>query len=103
MAPVTDEGADIPPRHGCRCEFTMAFQPVVDLERRAVVSYEALVRGRNGEGAAHVLSLVHTDHRYAFDQACRIKAVAIGTRLGVGTATRLGINCLPNSLCRPDA
>jgi hypothetical protein len=53
----------------------VAFQPVVDLDLRAVYAYEALVRGRNGEGAAEVLARVPAAGRHAFDQVCRVTPV----------------------------
>lgn len=36
---------------GLDFDFTMAFQPIVDLEKGRVFAQEALVRGANGEGA----------------------------------------------------
>src|SRR5947209_14738508 len=86
------------PRSGAALGFdlTMAFQPIVDLDRREVYSYEALVRGPNGEGAAHVLAQVTDANRYTFDQVCRIKALKIGKRLGL--TTRIDINFMPNAL-----
>jgi EAL domain-containing protein (putative c-di-GMP-specific phosphodiesterase class I) len=74
----------------------MAFQPIVYVDRREVYSYEALVRGPNGEGADHVLAQVNDANRYTFDQVCRVKALKLGKRLGV--STRLDINFLPNAL-----
>lgn len=38
--------------------FSMAFQPIVDIRKREVFAFEALVRGINGEGAASVLTQV---------------------------------------------
>jgi EAL domain-containing protein (putative c-di-GMP-specific phosphodiesterase class I) len=89
-------------RHGAVLgfDFTMAFQPIIDIDRRDVFSYEALVRGLTGEGAAHVLAHVTNDNRYTFDQVCRLKALALGTRLGV--TTRLDINFMPNALGRAE-
>jgi EAL domain-containing protein (putative c-di-GMP-specific phosphodiesterase class I) len=78
----------------------MAFQPIVDLDRREVYSYEALVRGHNGEGAAAILGRVNDTNRYVFDQICRIKALAWGKRLGV--TSRLDINFMPNALFQID-
>jgi predicted signal transduction protein with EAL and GGDEF domain len=40
---------------------TMAFQPIVDIETGAVFSYEALVRGANGQSAGEVLASVGYD------------------------------------------
>ena len=55
-------------------DFTMAFQPIIDLRTRTLFAYEALVRGTDGASAASVLALVNDRNRYRFDQACRIRA-----------------------------
>jgi EAL domain-containing protein (putative c-di-GMP-specific phosphodiesterase class I) len=78
---------------------TMAFQPVVDIKERRIDAYEALVRGPNGEGAPHVLSQVNAENRYAFDQACRVKAIEMAGALGIGCG--LNINFLPNAVYEP--
>ncbi len=41
---------------GLGFQFDYAYQPIVDVERRAVFAHEALVRGPGGEGAMTVLS-----------------------------------------------
>lgn len=82
-------------------EFTMAFQPVVDLEEGRIEAHEALVRGPAGEGAATVLAQLTPDNLYAFDQACRVKAIELAARLGLDT--RLNINFLPNAVYQPRA
>lgn len=79
---------------------TMAFQPIVDLESRSVFGYEALVRGKGGEGAATVLGLVDEHNRYAFDQTCRVTAIDLAARLGL--TGMLSINFLPNAVYRPE-
>jgi EAL domain-containing protein (putative c-di-GMP-specific phosphodiesterase class I) len=89
---------------GCQSEqtipdFTMALQPIVDLEARTVVAHEALVRGLGGEPARHVLEQVNKGNLYAFDQACRIQAIGLASRLGLHT--RLNINFLPNAVYEP--
>lgn len=81
--------------------FTMAFQPVVDLDENRIDAYEALVRGPDGEGAGQVLAQVTDGNRYAFDQACRVKAIEMATRLGVDR--QLNINFLPNAVYEPAA
>lgn len=85
-------------------EFTMAFQPIMDLRQGRPFAYEALVRGTGGEGAGWVLSQVEEHQRYRFDQACRVKAIELATRLGLGRITdcRLSINFLPNAVYRPE-
>lgn len=76
--------------------FLMAFQPVVDVTSQRIYAYEALVRGANGESAASVLMQVNETNRYAFDQACRVKAIETATRLGLDR--RLNINFMPNAV-----
>ncbi|MEO0035707.1 MAG: blue-light sensing protein using [Pseudomonadota bacterium] len=95
------------PCAGCRdgdgftLPFTMAFQPVIDLEARRIHGYEALVRGPAGEGAATILSQVTPENRYAFDQACRVRAIELAGRLGLDR--RLNINFMPNAVYQPAA
>lgn len=76
--------------------FTMAFQPIVDIVARSVHGYEALVRGPNGESAGLILGKVTSENRYAFDQACRVKAIQQASALGLDC--RLSINFLPNAV-----
>ncbi len=81
--------------------FTMAFQPIVDLQDRRIDAYEALVRGPAAEGAGYVLGQVNQENVYAFDQACRVKAIELAARLG--TDRQLSINFLPNAVYEPRA
>lgn len=83
--------------------FTMAFQPIIDVAAARIWGYEALVRGVAGEGAYQVLSQVTDQNRYAFDQACRVKAIELA---GVGIAdgdAKLSINFMPNAVYEPRA
>ena len=88
--------------HCNRCDapipfaFTMAFQPIVNVNQRQVIYYEALVRGPNGESAFSILSQVTDELMYRFDQACRIKAIELASALGM--RERLSINFLPNAV-----
>lgn len=79
--------------------FTMAFQPIVNLDERRVHAYEALVRGTDGAGAATILEQVTPSTRYRFDQECRSTAVELASRLGVDC--RLSINIMPNAMYDP--
>ncbi|HTI00519.1 MAG TPA: EAL domain-containing protein [Acidisoma sp.] len=79
--------------------FTMAFQPIVDITEQRIVAHEALVRGPGGESAASILAAVTPDTLYAFDQACRTKAIELAVRLGL--PARLNINFLPNAVYEP--
>lgn len=79
--------------------FTMAFQPIVDIRTESVFAHEALVRGPTGEGAASILERVTDENRYAFDQAARLRAIELASRLGM--TERLSINFLPNAVYHP--
>ncbi|SDH97926.1 EAL domain, c-di-GMP-specific phosphodiesterase class I (or its enzymatically inactive variant) [Propionivibrio dicarboxylicus] len=85
-------------------DFTMAFQPIMNLETNTPFAYEALVRGLNGEGAATILAKVNDSNRYRFDQACRVKAIELAAGLGLHELPdcHLSINFLPNAVYRPD-
>jgi EAL domain-containing protein (putative c-di-GMP-specific phosphodiesterase class I) len=73
----------------------------VDLREQRIDAYEALVRGPNGEGAAHVLGQVTAENLYAFDQACRVRAIELAARLGMDR--QLNINFLPSAVYEPRA
>ena len=83
--------------------FTMAFQPIIDVSASAIWGYEALVRGTGGEGALQVLSQVTDQNRYAFDQACRVKAIELAGRAIGDQHTKLSINFMPNAVYEPSA
>ena len=83
---------------------TMAFQPIVDVRSETVFAYEALVRGRDGQGAGQVLAQVSTDNRYAFDQVCRTTAIDLASKLDLAASgANLSINFLPNAVYEPRA
>ena len=82
-------------------DFTFAYQPIVDIHKRAIYAHEALVRGPNGESAASVLAKVNADNRYRFDQGCRVKAVMGAAKLGIKEF--LSINFMPNAVYQPEA
>ena len=95
---------------GCRdgadfdIPFAMAFQPIVDTATGAPFAYEALIRGIDGAGAADILARVTDAKRYAFDQACRVKAIESAIAAGLlKTDAKLSINFLPNAVYSPMA
>ncbi len=81
-------------------DFTMAFQPIVDVKNKTVFGYEALVRGLKQESAYSVISQVTDKIRYTFDQLCRVKAIALAAKLNL--PGMLSINFLPNAIYRPE-
>lgn len=85
--------------HRLGFQFRMAFQPIVDAARREVFAQEALVRGPRGENAGWVLAQVDDTNRYAFDQACRTRAIKRASR--IDPAARISINFLPNAVYDP--
>jgi len=80
--------------------FTFAFQPILDFATETIFSYEALVRGPEGQPAPWVLDQVNDTNRYRFDQSCRVAAIALAARLGM--QTNLNINFMPNAVYRPE-
>jgi EAL domain-containing protein (putative c-di-GMP-specific phosphodiesterase class I) len=86
-------------RDGLDFDFTMAFQPILDLSSQTIFAQEALVRSLDGDGAAAVLSKVTDTNRFSFDQQCRVKAVELASTLRL--PGRLSINFMPNSVYEP--
>jgi EAL domain-containing protein (putative c-di-GMP-specific phosphodiesterase class I) len=82
-------------------EFTMAFQPIVDVEAGEIFAHEALVRPPGGGTAADILNQIDENSVYAFDQHCRVKAVQLAAKLGMQGL--LSINFLPNAVYQPAA
>ena len=96
--------------NGCRdgqafeLPFSMAFQPIVDVNSGTIFAHEALVRGLAGEGAGSILNQVKDDNRYAFDQQCRVKAIELASKLyDPNDKVKLSINFMPNAVYEPRA
>ena len=84
--------------------FSMAYQPIVDVNAEDVFAYEALVRGPQGQSAGSVLGQVTSENRYAFDQGCRVEAITLAAKLGLPqTGARLSINFMPGAVYSPSA
>jgi EAL domain-containing protein (putative c-di-GMP-specific phosphodiesterase class I) len=77
-------------------DFSFAFQPIVNAQTREVVSFEALVRGPNGEPSREIFSKLDDCNRYCFDQACRVKAIYLASQLKLHQ--NLNINLFPNAM-----
>ncbi len=93
--------------HACRSDdgapfpFTMAFQPIVSKE--GIFAHEALVRGPEGQSAGSILAQVNNGNKYAFDQACRVKAIEMAAALGTDGSNSVSINFIPGAVYRPEA
>jgi EAL domain-containing protein (putative c-di-GMP-specific phosphodiesterase class I) len=84
-------------------DFTMAFQPIVDIETRSVFAYEALLRGREQQLAREILCRVNQKDMYAFDQSCQIKAIEMAVQLGiVRSGASVSINFMPGAVYHPE-
>jgi len=77
-------------------EFSFAFQPIVDIRSREIVSYEALVRGPKGEPSKSVFAQVPKHNFSKFDELCRRKAIYLASRLKI--PSRLNLNVTPSSV-----
>jgi EAL domain-containing protein (putative c-di-GMP-specific phosphodiesterase class I) len=73
------------PEYFKKINFSHAFQPIVDIEEKEIVSYEVLLRGGDEEPPYRVFEKVDTCDQILFDQFSREKAFQ--------TANRLGIKC----------
>lgn len=81
-------------------EFSMAFQPIVDVSGKQVWGYETLVRGLENESAAFILNQIDEPRVHSFDQLLRVKSINMAHRLDF--AEKLSINFLPNAVYKPE-
>jgi len=80
-------------------EFSMAFQPIINVREQSIFGYEALVRGLNNEPASEILDKIVEDNRYTFDQTIRVRAIQLASKLNL--QGMLSINFLPNAVYNP--
>jgi EAL domain-containing protein (putative c-di-GMP-specific phosphodiesterase class I) len=73
-------------------EFSFAFQPIVDVRNREIISYEALVRGPHGEPSASVFAQVPSRNFMRFDDICRRKAIHLASRLKIPNQLNLNLH-----------
>ncbi len=81
-------------------EFSFAFQPIVDVRNREIISFEALVRGPRGEPSASVFAQVPRHNFPRFDEICRRKAIYLASRLKIPNL--LNLNMSPQSIYEVD-
>jgi EAL domain-containing protein (putative c-di-GMP-specific phosphodiesterase class I) len=72
-------------------DINFAFQTIIDAAEHEVTGFEALVRGIRKEPAPVVISRIPHDQRFAFDQACRIRAIEAASDFDVDAD--LHLNC----------
>ncbi len=85
---------------GLDFDFTMAFQPIINIKKQEIFAYEALVRGIHNEPAGAVFEKVNQGNLYRFDQCCRTKAIKLAADLSMDTF--LSINFMPNAVYQPE-
>jgi EAL domain-containing protein (putative c-di-GMP-specific phosphodiesterase class I) len=73
-------------------EFSFAFQPIVDVRNREIISFEALVRGPHGEPSASVFAQVPKCDFPRFDEICRSKAIYLASRLHIPNQLNLNLS-----------
>lgn len=84
--------------------FSMAFQPIVDMQDCRVDAYEALVRGPGGEPSETVFAQLTPSTLYKFDQSSRVRAIALAAQLGVAQrGAAVSINVKPGAIRHPGA
>lgn len=81
-------------------DYTYAFQPIVDVERQQVFSYEALIRGQNGESAYSVFSRIDDNDLLLFDQQSKNNALVLAAKLDIDCL--INLNFLPRSIQQAD-
>ncbi|MCB1877419.1 MAG: diguanylate phosphodiesterase [Chromatiales bacterium] len=67
----------------------VAFQPIVDMEQQAIISYEALLRGPNGEHFPLLEGDIDEADLDRFDIECRGLAIAAAASLGLRVSLNL--------------
>lgn len=79
-------------------DFSMAFQPIVNLATREIFAYESLVRSMNGEEAVTVLRDVPARNFFRFDKACRSRGIQLAMQLGIEkSGAALAVNVDPHA------
>ncbi|PWQ95682.1 EAL domain-containing protein [Leucothrix arctica] len=77
-------------------DFSHAFQPIIDINKGDIVSYEVLLRGKSHEAPWVVFNKVEKQDLPLFDQYNREKAIALASRLGLDRS--INLNFLPRDI-----
>ena len=77
-------------------EYSHAFQPIIDIEDRRIISYEVLLRGKNDEPPGVIFEQISKENFMAFDQASRERAITLAANLGLKCS--LNLNFTPGSI-----
>ncbi|MCP5137793.1 MAG: EAL domain-containing protein [Gammaproteobacteria bacterium] len=77
-------------------EYSHAFQPIIDIETRRIISYEVLLRGKNNEPPGTVFGHIGRENLMAFDQVSRERAIKLAVNLGINCS--LNLNFTPGAI-----
>jgi EAL domain-containing protein (putative c-di-GMP-specific phosphodiesterase class I) len=77
-------------------QFSFAFQPIVNARTREIISFEALVRGPQGQPSEEVLQYVYDENVFQFDQTCHRKAIHLAGKLKIRHG--LHLNLFPHAI-----
>jgi EAL domain-containing protein (putative c-di-GMP-specific phosphodiesterase class I) len=81
----------------------IVFEPIVNLARREVFGFEALVRGREGSDlmTPHALFSVAQDEDMLFEMDCLCRRAALAEAKRIPPGAKLFVNCLPSAIHDP--
>ena len=88
--------SSISPHVSSRSTYTFAYQPIIDITKREIFSYEALLRGTKNEPAGVVFKRIPPAKLHYYDTQFRGTAIELAAQLGL--STRLNLNFLPAGL-----
>ena len=74
--------------------FSYSFQPIVDVSKKRIFSYEALLRGKNNEPPMQVIHDMFNDDLAIIDNEGLNKAISLAAHLGLSKLTNLNISPL---------
>lgn len=77
-------------------EFSHAFQPILDVNKQKIISYEVLLRGTQQEPPSFVFDKVGTKNSALFDQYSREEAIKKASNMGASCS--LNLNFSPDSI-----
>lgn len=81
-------------------KYTFAFQPIVDVSEKRILSYEALIRGPANEPAGSIYARVERAALCEFNRRARRAALELAARLHV--TSYINLNFMPGSLMQSD-
>ena len=81
--------------------YSFAFQPIVNVVRGEIISFEALVRGEQNESAQSIFTQIAPADLHHFDALLRQNAIPLAAKLGI--QCHLNLNLMPASLASSNA